>query len=120
MFTLAINEVGDIYFENGNLVLVKDEDVLVQQFKIIFGTRLGEYFLNSNEGINHEALFGNKTINEDSIRFEIMKTAEQVEGFIGFKTLDFKFDSLNRKLNISLIANFKNGLEVNFEDEVII
>jgi hypothetical protein len=78
---------GDLYFENGELVMIDEGNELAQCAEIVLGTNKGEWFLNPGMGIDFNAFVG-KHPSDVARREEIrqglrqeprIKTVERIE-----------------------------------------
>lgn len=56
----ALNEQGDVLIKNGVIQMVHGTDLTTQTIKSVLGTQKGEWFLNRDEGINHNEILGKK------------------------------------------------------------
>ena len=56
----ALDEKGDLLIENGEIQLVHGAELTMQTIKSVLGTQKGEWFLNSDEGVNHNEILGKK------------------------------------------------------------
>ena len=55
-----LNENGDVVIENGVIQMAHGTELTKQTIKSVLGTQKGEWFLNWEEGINHNAILGKK------------------------------------------------------------
>ena len=55
-----LNEHGDVVIENGVIQMAHGTELTKQTTKSVLGTQKGEWFLNWEEGINHNAILGKK------------------------------------------------------------
>ena len=55
-----LDEQGDIVIESGAIQMVHDAELTMQTIRSVLGTQKGEWFLNLDEGINHDAILGKK------------------------------------------------------------
>lgn len=56
----ALNEQGDLLIENGDIQMAHGAELTKQTIKTVLGTQKGEWFLNWDEGINHNEILGKK------------------------------------------------------------
>ena len=56
----VIDDKGDLIIENGSINMVHGTELTKQTIKTVLGTQKGEWFLNWNEGIDHNAILGKK------------------------------------------------------------
>ena len=55
-----LDEHGDVVIESGVVQMVHGSDLTMQTVKCVLGTQKGEWFLNWDEGINHDNILGKK------------------------------------------------------------
>ena len=55
-----MDESGDVVIENGVVQMAHGVDLTMQKIKCVLGTQKGEWFLNWDEGINHNNILGKK------------------------------------------------------------
>ena len=56
----ALNNKGDVLIENKEIQLVHGTELTMQTIKSVLGTQKGEWFLNSDEGIDRNEILGKK------------------------------------------------------------
>lgn len=56
----ALNDKGDVIIENGNIQMAHGAELTKQTIKTVLGTQKGEWFLNWNEGIDHNSILGKR------------------------------------------------------------
>ena len=56
----ALDEKGDLLIQNGTIQMVHGTELTAQTIKSVLGTQKGEWFLDYNEGIDHNAILGKK------------------------------------------------------------
>ena len=57
---LMLDEHGDVVIQNGVVQMVHGSELTRQTIKTVLGTQKGEWFLNWDEGINHDNILGKK------------------------------------------------------------
>lgn len=55
-----LDDKGDVVIQNGEIDMVHGAELTMQTIKTVLGTQKGEWFLNWNEGINHDNILGKK------------------------------------------------------------
>ncbi len=55
-----LDEKGDIVIQGGVIQMVHGAELTMQKIKNVLGTQKGEWFLNWEEGINHDNILGKK------------------------------------------------------------
>jgi phage baseplate assembly protein W len=102
---------GDLVIENGELVMISDDEELVQSVQAILGTRKGEFFLDSEHGLSHENVLG-KPANQDLARDDIIEALMQEERVASILAVNFDDDKAKRKRNVSLTIEKSNGSQL--------
>lgn len=54
----ALTENGDLLIENGEIQMAHGTDLTMQTIKSTFGTKKGEWFLDWEQGIDYDSIFG--------------------------------------------------------------
>lgn len=106
---------GDVVIKDNNLSMLEGNEIYIQAFRQLLQTRLGEYFLNSDEGMDFDVFLGRKEFNEDEMTQALYDVASQLNEFVKFARIDFDFDKASRKLTIYFEALFS---EFNYEGEL--
>ena len=115
-FCLSSN--GDIVIEENNIKLIEGKQVYIQAFQQILRTRLGEYFLNLNEGFDFDVFLGKKVIDEEEAMSALQSAGLQVEEFVKFTSITYTFNKNTRVLSVVFEALFSDGSEISDELEV--
>lgn len=58
----ALNEQGDVIIQNGEIQMVYGANLTAQTVRSVLSTQKGEWFLDSNEGINLNNILGKKAV----------------------------------------------------------
>jgi hypothetical protein len=105
---------GDLIIENGDVVLVSDDDELAQSTAINLKTRLGEFFLEEDSGLNRENILG-KNFNHELVRDDIIECVMQDDRIASVENIEIVDDRAKRKRTISLTLVKDNGDTVQVE-----
>ena len=110
MYTLKLDsDTNDLMFDGqNNLSLVSDENEENQSLRAILSTNKGEWFLNSDIGIDY-TLLQVKNPDLDLIKQEIYSAIMQEGRVSSVDSLEVSFDSSKRKLSISFSATMVSG-----------
>ena len=114
----ALNERGDVLIENGVVQMVHGDDLTKQTIKTVLDTQKGEWFLNWDEGINHNEILGKRSVEDDVIKAEMQDGVSQVDENLVVSDLETDFDSRTRKLQIHFTAANREtaeNIEINQE-----
>lgn len=113
-----LSQNGDIEIIDNNIAMIEERDIFVQCFRQLLQTRKGEYFLNTDEGLDFSVFLGVKNIDYELATDALHSCALQVEDFVEFQVLEYNFDDQTRKLNIKMQALFADGYRQTFLEEV--
>ena len=109
---------GDVVIEDNNISLIEDQDVFVQAFRQILSTRLGEYFLNLEEGLDFAAFLGAKELDIELATQALYNASIQVDDFVKFESITFDYNRTTRTLRVNLKALFQDGFLLSVSEEV--
>lgn len=99
---------GDIVIENGDIQLISGSELTVQTCTTVLETRKGEWFGNTDEGIDIGFVLG-RNVTEDMIRGQILLGLRQVDSTLYIDTFIYNFDKKSRKAIVKFTAkNTKN------------
>lgn len=112
--------LGDVILEDSNIKMIEDRDIYIQCFRQLFRTRMGEYFLNIDEGLDFEIFLGQREIGDEDVMRALQEVGEQVEDFVKYDNVDYTYDRARRTLYINFEALFADGFSISLEEEVII
>jgi hypothetical protein len=106
---------GDISFdENGELLMVSDEDELKQAIESILSIRLGEFFLDETVGLNRDNLL-TKQFDEDLAHADIVTAVMQEDRVDEVSDLSFTLDKATRILSVDLTIVSTSGQTLTLE-----
>lgn len=98
----------DIDIQNNQIVMVEGDELLRQKVQSVLGTNKGEWTLGEEEGIEFQNIMG-KSVNEDIVRYEILKGLLQVDTSFVIEKIDTQMDIQRRKLTVTFTAKNENG-----------
>lgn len=115
---LKVDEAtGDLVFENGNFVLIYDDDALIQRLRIRLQDVKGNWFRNTEYGTDW---FGSILGKQSNVvrRAEIRRVLRETDGIRSVTRLELEFTSNIRDLVIDFTVLKTDGLslDVRFED----
>lgn len=116
----AVSPSGDVIFEENNIKMIEGREIYVQCFRQLFRTRLGEYFLNTEEGLDYEVFLGVKEIDEEAVMTALQEVGEQVQDFVRYDNVDYDYNRQQRLLRITFDALFVDGYRLEVDEEVIV
>ena len=104
-YDIAMNMgTGDIALKGGDLVLIDNAERVVQQVLISLREWLGEWFLNTRDGVPYLEYILVKNPNETHIRQVLSDAILAVEGVSGITSMDFTFNRVLRVLTVEYKA----------------
>lgn len=101
-----LDEKGDVVIGYTDIEMVYDNELKRQTVETVLGTKIGEWFLNETEGIDHRAIL-KKNPNYDYIQTEVQRGLLQVDEDLWLK--EYKQNLEGRKLTIEFTAQNQNG-----------
>ncbi len=107
----------DIVIEKGEVVMTEDTDEICQCVERAITTRLTEFFLNLEHGMDYEEL-QSKAPDIERIKLDVTEAALQEERVNLIKSIDVDIDRANRKAIIIFVGLLENGEEI--QGEVVI
>lgn len=91
---------GDLVIENGDLVMVEGEEEQMQSIERILTTNKGEWFLNTDFGLDYNRIQGkNKT--EEEIKLAMVEALHQDSRVDEVDIVKVEIDRGNRDLKVS-------------------
>lgn len=102
--SFGLNLYNDIEFNSHNdIVMIDAEDEATQALKLLVGTRAGEWFLNTDHGLDYFVFLGEKWDRvQDATRAAFMRCLAQESRIEEVLDLSFDWDAVGRILT----ANF--------------
>lgn len=118
MFNFKVAADGDIELDDqGQIVMVDEDDELEQSVRLLLGTNQGEWFLNSIHGLAYKYLQV-QSPDPERIRSEVLQTLSQEPRIAKVEEIQVEFLYRERKLKISFRAIAQDGSEIQFEEVV--
>jgi hypothetical protein len=111
MKTFKLDQDGDVVIVDNQIQLVEGIELVAQTLRQVLGTNLGEWFGDSEEGIDFYVILTknpNYDLVRDTIETAVQKTAESLE--VELETDNFTFDLNGRNLTIAFTLTM-NGAE---------
>lgn len=101
-YDLAMNvNTGDLVVKDGDLMIVSNAERVAQQVLITLREWLGEWFLNTSDGVPYLEYILVKNPNENHIRQILTEAIESVDGVTKVTELEFAFNRILRTLSVS-------------------
>jgi phage baseplate assembly protein W len=103
---------GDIVIdENGDIVMVEDDEELAQSVRSILETRKGEFFLEPNHGVSFDNLLG-KQANQHEARDDIIEAVSQEARVAAVTEVVITDDRKTRKRSVNVTVQKEDGTQV--------
>lgn len=117
MKCFSLNSEHDVDIKNGVIQLVEGKELLLQTAESTVNTKIGEWFLNHDVGIDFSVLLGKNVLkDEDAIRSSILAGLQQVDSTFQIDTFTVDFNRSNRKLTVKSTASTESGETIELSD----
>lgn len=101
---------GDLVIKDGDLLLIDNAERVVQQVLISLREWLGEWFLDTRDGVPYLEYILVKNPNEIHIRQVLNDAILAVEGVESVTSMDFTFNRVLRTLDVEYEAKTVYGM----------
>lgn len=110
-YDIALNIASnDLVIKNNDLILIDNAERVAQQVLITLRFWLGEWFLDTREGVPYFEYVLVKNPNMSHIRQILMEKIQSVEGVKSIVSLDFDFRRVTRELYVDFEVDTDYGL----------
>lgn len=110
-YDLAENiATGDLLSQNNDLMIIDNAERVAQQILITLRFWLGEWFLDTTQGVPYLEYILIKNPNENHIRQILSEAILSVEGVQAVDEMTLDFDAKNRRLYVEYSASTDYGL----------
>lgn len=107
---IKLDANGERAVEAGGFVLVSEGEAALQRLKRRLSTQLGEWFAGTDKGIDFLGLMASRPVNEDRLRAELQRNAEDVQGVDEVSQVTVELDRLTRVVSWTLSARAGVGI----------
>ena len=104
----------DLVIQDGEMQMVGGTEETCQCVERALTTRQGEFFLDTEHGLNHEE-FKKKNFSDEIIKMEVVETAMQEEMVEKVSGIEIDYESINRSAKIKFTGVLKNGKSIETE-----
>ena len=101
-------ENDDIVVDKMDIVMIEDIDEICQCVERALTTRIKEFFLNLEHGMDYEEM-QSKAPNIERLKIDIIEAALQEERLNLIESIDIEIDRVNRKAKIKFIGRLEDG-----------
>lgn len=121
MKAFKVDDKGDLVIENGDLVMIEGDQELIQSVERRLGTNKGEWFLDTEFGLDYGAIRG-KGVTKDRAELVITEAVYQDDRIEDTALVGHSIDNKLRFEELNLAIQAKNGeeLEIDSLEEVIL
>lgn len=116
MKSFGVNNNHDIVIENGIIQLSEGAELTRQSAECVLNTKIGEWFLDDDMGIDMDAMLGKQAPDEDTIKGVLLEGLQQIDETFEITAFEMTFDKVKRKLKIELTAMTESGETINLSD----
>ncbi|EST12039.1 DUF2634 domain-containing protein [Sporolactobacillus laevolacticus] len=110
---------GDLVMKNGEIQMVEGDEELAQSVESILKTRQGEFFMDTEFGLNRDNLLG-KQADQDGAHDDIVEAIAQEERIATMDNISFADDRSTRSRSISLsMTKADDGETISLEDVAV-
>lgn len=110
-YDIALNIAkNDLVIKNNDLILIDNAERVAQQVLITLRFWLGEWFLDTREGVPYLEYVLVKNPNMSHIRQILTEKIQSVEGVKSIVSLDFDFRRVTRELYVDFEVDTDYGL----------
>lgn len=110
-YDIALNIASnDLVIKNNDLILIDNAERVAQQVLITLRFWLGEWFLDTREGVPYLEYILVKNPNMSHIKQILTEKIKSVDGVNSIVSLDFDFRRITRELYVDFEVNTDYGL----------
>ena len=111
MYDIAADiNTSDIVLQNGDILMIDNAERVAQQIQITLRFWLGEWFLNTTDGVPYLEYILVKQPNMAHIRQILTEQIQSVEGVKAVTDMELTFDQRERRLLVEYTADTDYGL----------
>lgn len=97
---IKIDDEGNLVIEDGDLVLIEDQDVVAQSLRMLFQTVKGEWFLDTDVGIDYLGILLRKGAQRSEIEAHLRTKIMEVDHVENIERLTAEYDATTRSMAI--------------------
>ena len=115
-YDLALNRgTHDLQLVNGDFLVIDNKERIAQQLRVTLWEWLGEWFLDSRDGVPYREYILVKNPNMKHIRQVLTENIVKIEGVNRIEELNLNFDPKNRTLIVDFSIDTDDGQIVRTE-----
>jgi hypothetical protein len=115
---LQVDNDGEIILSDGDLAQVTADEAIAQGIRIAIRAIKGEWFLNTQFGLDHDLIF-RRNYSMSQIRREFRRVVMAVPGVVAMGQFQAGFDSdTPRQLNVSFLVLTENSVQLTIEETI--
>ncbi len=112
IYDISFNSSYDMYLSNGDIAFTDEDYAVKRRLESRLQFVLGEWFLDTDQGIPYPQFIFQKGTSLDSIYAIIRTVADETEGVEEITKLELTPDTENESLTIVLVVNSNVEVEV--------
>lgn len=116
MKSFSLNEKHDIDIQNNEIQLTEGSELVRQTAECTLNTKAGEWFLNSELGIDFDAILGKDIPDDETVKNVILDGLHQVDETFRIDEFNTTYDSKTRKLSVNFTASTDSGRTITISD----
>lgn len=111
---------GDLTLENGTTVQIDGSDYARQRVEVSLDFCLGEWFLDTRQGIPYFRDVLIKRPNDETVRSVLRRAILNTPGIVRVDSLSTEYDTTARKLTVRFEATYQDGQAIQSASELIL
>jgi hypothetical protein len=116
MKNFELNDEHDVVIENGKILMAEGTELTRQSAECVLNTKIGEWFLNDDVGIDMNALLGKNFPDDDEMKSIILQGLRQIDETFEITAFKADYDRATRKMKIELAAVTESGETIDLSD----
>lgn len=116
MKNFELNDEHDVVIENGKILMAEGTELTRQSAECVLNTKIGEWFLNDDVGIDMNALLGKNFPDDDEMKSIILQGLRQIDETFEITAFKADYDRATRKMKIELTAMTESGETIDLSD----
>lgn len=116
MKSFSLDSNHDIVINNNIVQLAEGSELKRQTAECTLNTKIGEWFLNSELGIDFNAILGKREIDHETIKGVIKQGLLQVDETFTIDEFSAEYDKNTRGLKIMFTASTEDGKSITIAD----
>ena len=116
MKSFSLNEKHDIDIQNNEIQLTEGSELTRQTAECTLNTKVGEWFLNDELGIEFESILGKGVPDDEEVKNVILEGLKQVDDTFRIDEFETSYDYKKRRLTVNFTASTDSGRVIKISD----